>query len=683
MPAAGARRDGGARAMTIRTLLVANRGEIACRIVRTARRLGIRTVAVYSEADRQALHVAVADEARAIGPAPARESYLSIPALIAAARDSGADAVHPGYGFLSENAGFADACREAGLSFVGPPPAAIRAMGSKSEAKALMEKSGVPVVPGYHGAEQGAKAFARATERIGYPVLIKASAGGGGRGMRIVRAPGELAAALESARREAESAFGDDRLLVEKYLDRPRHIEIQIFADSQGHAIHLGERDCSIQRRHQKVIEEAPAPGLDAARRATMGQAAVAAAKAIGYVGAGTVEFIADRSGAFHFMEMNTRLQVEHPVTEMVTGLDLVEWQLRVANGEALALTQDQVRLSGHAIEARLYAEDPARGFLPSTGRLVHLRFPAEDGRHVRVDTGVRAGDEVSVHYDPMIAKLVVWDRDRDSAVARLARALGECEIVGVANNAAFLGAIAAQRDFAAGETDTFFIARHEAELLAAQRESDPQSLAFAAVFVLLERAREAEEAASRSGDPHSPWHRTDGWRMNHAGSRTLRLGDGEQTREITVAYEGDGWRLGFGGASVPARGRFGADGGIEAEIDGARLSARVVRHGGELHVFAGRGVRRYAIDDPLALGGALEKDSGRLSAPMPGKVLKVLVSAGQEVRRGTPLLVLEAMKMEHTIAAPKDGRVKEIRFAAGDQVVEGAELLVFEATAP
>ncbi|HKO09841.1 MAG TPA: biotin carboxylase N-terminal domain-containing protein, partial [Alphaproteobacteria bacterium] len=396
-------------------ILIANRGEIACRIIRTARRLGIKTVAVYSEADRHARHVALADTARLIGPAPARESYLKIEAILAAAAATGAEAIHPGYGFLSENAAFAEACEKAGFVFIGPPASAIRAMGSKSEAKRLMEKAGLPVVPGYHGADQGLARLRAAAERIGFPVLIKASAGGGGKGMRVVERAEALPSALASAKREAASAFGDDRVLLEKYLARPRHIEIQLFADAHGNAVHLFERDCSIQRRHQKVIEEAPAPGMTEKRRAQMGAAAVAAAAAIGYRGAGTVEFIVDEDGSFHFMEMNTRLQVEHPVTEMITGQDLVEWQLRVAAGEPLPLGQDDLAISGHAFEARLYAEDPERDFLPATGRLRHLRFPAE-GAHVRVDTGVAEGDQVTIHYDPMLAKLIVWDRDREGA---------------------------------------------------------------------------------------------------------------------------------------------------------------------------------------------------------------------------------------------------------------------------
>ncbi len=441
----------------IRTLLIANRGEIACRVARTAKRLGIRVVAVYSDADANAMHVAMADEAVRIGEAPPRESYLRADRILDAAKATGSDAVHPGYGFLSENDAFAEACAAAGIIFVGPPAEAIRAMGSKSAAKTLMEKAAVPLVPGYHGVDQSEQVFTDAARRIGYPVLIKASAGGGGKGMKIVERAEDFTAQLASAKREAASSFGDDHVLVEKYLTRPRHIEIQVFADQHGNCLYLNERDCSIQRRHQKVLEEAPAPGMTAERRAQMGQAAVAAAKAVGYVGAGTVEFIADESGTFFFMEMNTRLQVEHPVTEMITGLDLVELQLRVAQGETLPLTQAQVPVNGHAIEARVYAEDPDKDFLPSVGRLQHLRFPAATD-HVRVDTGVRAGDEISIHYDPMIAKLIVWDRDRAAALRRLATALAECQALGPATNIAFLHAVAVHPAYGKGEVDTGFI---------------------------------------------------------------------------------------------------------------------------------------------------------------------------------------------------------------------------------
>ncbi len=513
-------------------ILIANRGEIACRVIRTARRLGVATVAVYSEADRQALHVELADEAVAVGPAPAAESYLRGERIIEAARRTGAQAVHPGYGFLAENAGFAQACADAGLVFIGPPPDAIRAMGSKSEAKALMEKAGVPVVPGDHGDNQDPKHLAGAAEKIGYPVLIKASAGGGGKGMRRVDDAKDFAAALDGAKRESASAFGDDTVLIEKFVERPRHIEIQVFADGHGNAVHLFERDCSIQRRHQKVVEEAPAPGLDEARRTAMGAAAVEAARAIGYVGAGTVEFIAGPDGDFYFMEMNTRLQVEHPVTEMITGLDLVEWQLRVASGEPLPLGQDDLAIAGHAIEARVYAEDPARGFLPSTGELHHLR-PPEEGDGVRWDTGVRAGDAISMHYDPMIAKLIVWSGEgRADAVRRLRRALASCEVAGVTTNLDLLGAIAAHPAFAAGGCDTGFVEQHFDSLVPPPAPPDGSALACAALALELRRREEAAARAAASGDPHSPWHQVNGWRLNDSGRHTLELAvEGETQR--------------------------------------------------------------------------------------------------------------------------------------------------------
>ncbi len=508
-------------------ILIANRGEIACRIVRSCRRLGIRTVAVYSEADRGARHVELSDEAHLLGPAPARDSYLKAERIIEIARRAGAEAIHPGYGFLAENAGFAEACEAGGLVFIGPPAAAIRAMGSKSAAKAIMERAGVPLVPGYHGEDQDPARLADAAQAIGWPVLIKASAGGGGKGMRVVEGPQGFAAALAAARREASSAFGDDRMLVEKYLTRPRHIEIQVFGDRHGNLVQLFERDCSIQRRHQKIVEEAPAPGLTEAGRAAIGEAAVAAARAIGYQNAGTVEFIVADGGdndRFYFMEMNTRLQVEHPVTEMITGQDLVEWQLRVAAGEPLPCRQDELAIRGHAIEVRIYAEDPARDFLPATGRLRHLATPAESA-HVRLESGVRAGDEVGIHYDPMLAKLIVWDEDRTSALRRLRSALEDCQVEGVTTNLELLGAIAAHPAFAAGELDTGFIERHRAELFSPPGPAPDPVLAIGALSELLRVQAEAAAQAARSLDPHSPWHQASGWRLNDDNFHTLELG--------------------------------------------------------------------------------------------------------------------------------------------------------------
>ncbi len=660
-------------------ILIANRGEIACRVIRTARRLGIRTVAVYSDADAHARHVSMADEAVLIGPAPARESYLRADAIIEAAKRTGVQGIHPGYGFLSENAGFAEACAAAGIRFIGPPPAAIRAMGGKSAAKALMEKAGVPVVPGYHGDRQDLATFTAAAKKIGYPVLIKASAGGGGKGMRIVEREADLAEAVAGAAREAKSAFGDDRLLIEKYLQKPRHIEIQVFADGHGNAVYLFERDCSLQRRHQKVIEEAPAPGMTEARRRAMGEAAVKAARAVGYEGAGTVEFIADADGAFFFMEMNTRLQVEHPVTEMITGLDLVEWQLRVASGEKLPLAQEQLCIDGHAIEARLYAEDPARDFLPATGRLLHLRFP-EENAHVRVDTGVRAGDAISIHYDPMIAKLIVWDRDRPAALRRLSQALAACEIAGLTTNVAFLGRVAAHPAFAAGEIDTGFIPRHRTALAPPEEPVSDRVLGFAALGLLLDRQRQAEAAARASADPYSPWNLSNGWRLNDEAYHVMRLRAGGAEIALPVHFRRDGIILDLPGGPVAARGSLDADGGLVAEIGGAVSRATVLCKDDEVIVFAGGESHRLAVFNPMRTAAAAEGGDGRLTAPMPGKIVAVKAAAGAKVARGAALVVLEAMKMEHTIAAPADGVVEAVCFAAGEQVDEGAELVVFKA---
>ncbi|HZD21566.1 MAG TPA: acetyl-CoA carboxylase biotin carboxylase subunit, partial [Burkholderiales bacterium] len=492
-----------------RKILIANRGEIACRVMRTAQRMGIRTVAVYSDADRNALHVQLADEARRLGPPPAAESYLNIDAVLGAAQATGAEAIHPGYGFLAENEHFAARCRGAGIVFIGPTPEAIAAMGDKAAAKRLMEKAGVPLVPGYHGEKQDAAFLAKEAERIGFPVLIKPTAGGGGKGMRVVTERKAFAGALEGAMREAKAAFGDERVLIERYLERPRHIEMQVFGDTQGNVLHLYERDCSVQRRHQKVLEEAPAPQFS--KRNDMAAAAVAAAKAIGYTGAGTVEFITEQDGRFYFMEMNTRLQVEHPVTEMVTGLDLVEWQLRVAAGERLPLNQDALRISGHAIEARIYAEDPERDFLPATGRLAHLSFPAD----VRIDTGVREGDEISAWYDPLIAKLIVHAPDRVAALAQLAAALRETQIAGVTTNVEFLRRVCESAAFADADLDTGLIERHRAELFPPRGPVPAAALAAAALAELEHEQATAREAAARSGDPHSPWHDVDGWRLN------------------------------------------------------------------------------------------------------------------------------------------------------------------------
>jgi 3-methylcrotonyl-CoA carboxylase alpha subunit len=658
-------------------ILIANRGEIACRVIKTARRLGIRTVAVYSEADAKARHVDLADEAYPIGPSPARQSYLVVENIIEAAKRSGAQAIHPGYGFLSENAGFAEACAEAGIVFIGPPPSAIRAMGSKSAAKALMESSGVPLVPGYHGADQDPAVLAAAAGRIGYPVLIKASAGGGGKGMRIVESAAGFAAALASAKREAASSFGDDQVLVEKYLTRPRHIEIQVFADTQGNTVSLFERDCSIQRRHQKVVEEAPAPGMAPERRRSMGEAACAAARAIGYVGAGTVEFIAE-GDAFYFMEMNTRLQVEHPVTEAITGQDLVEWQLRVASGEPLPLGQDELSITGHAIEVRIYAEDPARDFLPSIGTLAHVRAP-EEGPHVRVDTGIRAGDTISMHYDPMIAKLIVWDRDRPAAVRRLCRALAEYELVGVTTNIGFLAAIAGHPAFAVAELDTGFIGRHGAALSPAPQPASVEVLAAAALRVLLDRQAAVDAAAAASADPWSPWNLATAWRLNGDGYQDLVFRDGETEISLRAHPRRDGgYALDLPSGTANLGAVRDEPGVLGFTLDGVKVAAAVVRLGDELTIIRDGINHRLGLIDPLAPARTEAVGGGKLTAPMPGRITQVLTEAGAEVRRGAALLVLEAMKMEHTITAPADGSIEAVRYAVGDLVEDGAELIVF-----
>ncbi len=660
-------------------LLIANRGEIACRVIRTARRLGVRTVAVHSDADANAPHVLMADEAVRIGPAPARESYLAIDAVLEAATRTRAAAIHPGYGFLSENAGFAEACAAAGIVFVGPPAAAIRAMGDKAAAKAMMEKSGVAVVPGYHGAAQDLPMLALQARRIGYPVLIKATAGGGGKGMRIVTGEYELAPAIEGAKREAAAAFGDDRILIERYLERPRHIEVQVFCDSHGGAVHLFERDCSVQRRHQKVVEEAPAPGIAGDRRLRLGEAAVRAARAVGYVGAGTVEFIMAADGTFFFLEMNTRLQVEHPVTEMITGTDLVEWQLRVAAGERLPAMQGELEPRGHAVEVRLYAEDPAKDYLPQTGRLAHLRFPAEDG-YVRVDAGVAAGDAISIHYDPMIAKLIAWDETRERALARLARALDEVEVAGLPTNRDLLRRILRHENFRAGAVDTGFLARHREALVPPPEAAPGRALALAVVHLLLARVAEANAAAAASADPWSPWAEARGWRLNDDAFHVLRLRDGDAERAVTAHFRSWGFIVDLPDGPCEVTARLAADGGLEAAIDGHRLRARVVATGGELVVFLDGEAWRLAVVDPIAEAAAHAPDPARLAAPMPGKVVAIKVAAGDAVKRGQALVVLEAMKMEHTVHAPADGVVDALRCAVGEQVEEGVDLVGFTA---
>jgi 3-methylcrotonyl-CoA carboxylase alpha subunit len=658
-------------------ILIANRGEIACRVAATARRLAIQTVAVYSDADADAKHVAACDEAVHIGGSAPRDSYLRWERIVEAARATGAQAIHPGYGFLSENEEFARACTEAGLVFIGPPAAAIQAMGLKAESKRLMEKAGVPLVPGYHGSDQDAALLEREAARIGYPVLIKASAGGGGKGMRAVDQPQDFQAALASCQREAASSFGDAAVLIEKYVQRPRHIEIQVFGDTHGNYLWLFERDCSVQRRHQKVLEEAPAPGMTDAMRRRMGEAAVAAARAVKYVGAGTVEFIVEqRDGAmnFFFMEMNTRLQVEHPVTEAITGLDLVEWQLRVAAGEPLPLRQEQLRIDGHAIEARICAENPENNFLPATGRLSVYRKPAAasfERAPVRIDDGVREGDAISPFYAPMIAKLIVHGATRDEALARLDAALAQFHIVGPATNVQFLRQVVRSPSFAQADLDTALITREQARLFG----QEPIGLPLAGAAAIAQAL--ADERAAETADPFS---RRDGW--NSHGVRVRRFEfdfHGERAKaELTYLHDG-ALALAIGNVSGALSFAATPD-GIDLHYAGQRLAARVYADGETDHVFSAAGATQIVNIDLLAHAGETHAEGGRLTAPMPGKVLHFNVKPGDAVREGQVLAVMEAMKMEHTIAAPADGVVAELLYAPGDQVAEGAELLTLAA---
>ncbi|WP_279922948.1 acetyl/propionyl/methylcrotonyl-CoA carboxylase subunit alpha [Pseudomonas sediminis] len=640
----------------IDTLLVANRGEIACRVMPTAKAMGIRTVAVHSAIDANARHVREADMAVNLGGAKPGESYLLIDKIIAAAKASGAQAIHPGYGFLSENAGFARAIEQAGLIFLGPPASAIDAMGSKSAAKSLMEAAGVPLVPGYHGEAQDLDTFREAAARIGYPVLLKAAAGGGGKGMKVAESEAQLAETLESAQREAQSAFGDSRMLVEKYVLKPRHVEIQVFADQHGNCLYLNERDCSIQRRHQKVVEEAPAPGLSPELRRAMGEAAVKAAQAIGYVGAGTVEFLLDERGDFFFMEMNTRLQVEHPVTEAITGLDLVAWQIRVARGEPLPLTQQQVPLNGHAIEVRLYAEDPDHDFLPATGTLALYR-EAASGEGRRIDSGVAEGDSVSPFYDPMLGKLIAWGENREQARLRLLAMLDNTLVGGVKTNLAFLRRILAHPAFAAAELDTGFIPRHQQQLL-----PTPSQLPDTFWQLAADAWAQSETPRQRDDDPHSPWSALSGWRSGGAAEIDLHLSSQGESRKVRASNR----------ACLQ-------DEELLADIDGTRQRLRAIRKGetlylqwqGELHA-----ITRF---DPIAAAEASHGQQGGLSAPMNGSIVRVLVEPGQAVEAGTALVVLEAMKMEHSIRAPEAGTVKALYCREGEMVSEGAVLVELE----
>jgi 3-methylcrotonyl-CoA carboxylase alpha subunit len=663
------------------SVLIANRGEIACRVIRTAKSMGLRTIAVYSDADANAAHVALADEAHHIGPSPANESYLKADVILDVAKRSDAAAIHPGYGFLSENADFAEACEKAGVIFIGPTAAAIRAMGLKDAAKVLMEKASVPVVPGYHGDNQDPEFLEAQAGEIGYPVLIKAVAGGGGKGMRRVDEAGDFGKALASAQREAASAFGDDRVLVEKFVARPRHIEIQVFADSHGNAVHLFERDCSLQRRHQKVVEEAPAPDMPEEMRAAMGAAAVAAAKAIDYRGAGTIEFIADASDGlkadgFFFMEMNTRLQVEHPVTEMITGQDLVEWQLLVAAGEPLPATQEDLFIDGHAVEVRLYAEDPAKKFFPSTGTLHRLRLPSED-EGVRVDTGVREGDTVSMFYDPMIAKLITWDETREGALRQMARALENTEIAGLRANTAFLAEIVQNEDFIAGNIDTGFIDAHLDALVPSRGLPTPEVVALAALHEVLSRGLALEQGV----DAVSPWAAGDSWTLGGGRTEAVPLEFGGEAIALSVKSTGVGWQINMDGASYETQGHL-LDGRLTAQVNGRRFAVGVIKLASSFVLMHKGASFEFTRPDPLDVDLLEQAGGNRFTAPLPGKIIQVLVKAGDKVRQGAPLVVLEAMKMEQTIQAQSNGIVETVGVAEGDQVEAGALLVSFEEAA-
>ncbi len=662
-------------------ILIANRGEIACRIAATARAMGIGVVAVFSEQDRTALHVESADEAFAI------ESYLDGLAIISAALQSGAQAIHPGYGFLSENANFAKAVDAAGLVFIGPSVAAIRDMGSKVRSRKIMERAGVPVVPGYHGAKQDLATFKAAAAAIGYPVMIKASAGGGGRGMRIVDAARHLKDAIESAKREAKAAFGDATLLMEKAVQRARHVEVQVFGDRFGTIVALSERDCSVQRRHQKVIEEAPAPGLSQALRQDMAAAAIEAAATIGYVGAGTVEFLLAPDGAFYFMEMNTRLQVEHPVTEMIFGEDLVQWQFEVAAGLELPREQPELVPSGHAFEARVYAEDPARNFLPTGGVIERFRLGAVEqyGGIVRIDSAVREGDPVLSDYDPMIAKIVVWGVDRQEALQRMCGVLADTEIAGMQTNLGFLRRAFAHKKFRTGPVDTGFIAANSGDLLAADdRGALNDALALAALAVMLQREGQADDISGSSGDPYSPWHSTRAWRMNGDNHHDLVLsgstGGVETTFAITVHYREHGFLLELPDETFLARGRYDDEGTLIADLSNndtaRRIKGMALIRGNRLYIDTGSSPVIFTTADVGRLAHESGGGAGGLNAPMPGRVVSVAVKVGDTVKSGQAVMALEAMKMEHTITAPMDGIVESIHFKAGDRVDDGAELL-------
>ena len=659
----------------IKKVLIANRGEIACRIIRTLNKLDIDSVALYSDADKTAQHVKLADEAVYIGPSPAAESYLCADKIIDAAIRTGANAIHPGYGFLSENSQFAKTCEENNIIFIGPPTSAIDAMGSKAAAKDIMEKAEVPLVPGYHEEDQSDARLLEEAKKIGFPVLLKAALGGGGKGMRLVESAAEFQDNLDSCKREAIASFGDDFMLVEKYVTEPRHVEIQVFCDQLGNGVYLFERDCSIQRRHQKVIEEAPAPGLSDELRKNMGETAVRAALSIHYVGAGTFEFLLDSDGSFYFMEMNTRLQVEHPVTEKITGQDLVEWQIRAAEGHALPCSQDELTQNGHAIEVRIYAETPENEFLPSTGKIHYLRTPAEND-HVRIDSGVIEGDDVSVYYDPMIAKLIVWDETRSGAIHRMDKALQEFCVDGVNTNIEFLSNINSNSDFVNGKLSTHFIDHHNESLLALEKSIDDIHYIYASLYQYLHEST-TSESASVALDQRSPWSTVEGWSLNTLPNRTFRFNNEENTISVTLTFNKKTITAFCGDTSVTCEAYLEND--QLTVITGHAQRMYVSQCNNQLSLFIeGKAYRLTAHSAEFTAQD--DDDKSQLTAPMNGRVVDVFVSAGETVAVDQPLAILEAMKMEHTIRAPVAGTISEVFYAPGDLIDDGAPILAFAA---
>uniref|UniRef100_A0A8C5D1F2 Uncharacterized protein n=1 Tax=Gadus morhua TaxID=8049 RepID=A0A8C5D1F2_GADMO len=667
----------------IEKVLIANRGEIACRVMRTAKRMGVRSVAVYSEADKHSMHVAMADEAYHIGPAASQQSYLSMEKVLEVAKRSGAHAVHPGYGFLSENTEFAEACKQEGIIFIGPPSSAIRDMGIKSTSKYIMAAAGVPIIGGYHGEDQSDERLQAEAVQIGYPVMIKAVRGGGGKGMRIARTDADFLEQLESARREARKSFNDDVMLVEKFVEDPRHVEVQVFGDQHGNVVYLFERDCSVQRRHQKIIEEAPGPGISAEVRRKLGEAAVKAAKAVNYVGAGTVEFIMDAQHNFYFMEMNTRLQVEHPVSEMITGTDLVEWQLRVAAGECLPLLQDDIVLSGHSFEARIYAEDPNNDFMPGAGPLLHLSTPPEEAE-TRIETGVREGDEVSAHYDPMIAKLVVWGRDRSSALKKLRYCLRQYNIVGLHTNIDFLLSLSAHPEFEAGNVTTSFIPQHYAQLFPAAAPLAGATLCQAALGLLLRERSLTQEFTRSSADPCSPFGSSSGRRFNILYNRNMTLQVGDKKVDVAVTYNKEGsYTMQIGEELYHVTGEVESEGGasfLHCSVNGVESRPKLVIVDNTVHLFSMEGSAAVSVPVPKYLAAVSGSGAqGGAVAPMTGTIEKVMVKVGDQVSAGDPLMVMNAMKMEHTIRAPKAGVIKKVFFKEGSQASRHAPLVEME----